>query len=259
MPGFQYCLNSSTIQPTPILDKIRIAANVGYSAIELWHDDIDAYLATGGTLADIRKAVEDAGLSVPTSIYLKGWFETEGAEHARALEECKRRLNQAAKVGAQHIIAGPPAGKADHELGARNYRELLELGKEFGVKPALEYLGFVEEFNCIEDALDVVARSGHSDATIVHDPFHIFRGGGSFDAVSSLSADQIAIFHFNDAPASPSREEQHDADRVMPGDGILELKALLASLRDIGYDRWLSLELFREDLWQQDPEEVARG
>ena len=29
-------------------------------------------------------------------------------------------------------------------------------------------------------------------------------------------------------------------------------------LRDVGYDRWLSLELFREDLWEQDPEAVAR-
>ena len=43
MPAFRYSLNSSTIQPTPILDKIRIAAEAGYGAIELWHADIDAH------------------------------------------------------------------------------------------------------------------------------------------------------------------------------------------------------------------------
>ncbi|MEX2286898.1 MAG: hypothetical protein WD648_07405 [Planctomycetaceae bacterium] len=29
-------------------------------------------------------------------------------------------------------------------------------------------------------------------------------------------------------------------------------------LRQIGYDRWLSLELFREDLWAKNPCDVAR-
>jgi sugar phosphate isomerase/epimerase len=29
-------------------------------------------------------------------------------------------------------------------------------------------------------------------------------------------------------------------------------------LRQIGYRRWISLELFREDLWRRDPLEVAR-
>ena len=73
MGDFLYCLNSSTIKPTPILEKIAIAGEVGYSAIELWHDDIDAYLATGGQLADIQKALESQGLQVPTTIFLKGW------------------------------------------------------------------------------------------------------------------------------------------------------------------------------------------
>lgn len=258
MGDFVYCLNSSTIKPAPILDKIAIAGEVGYEAIELWHDDIDDHLAAGGSLSDIRKAVADQNLTVPTTIYLKEWFETTGEEHVTAMDVCKRRLNQAAEVGALHVISGPPPGKADHDLGAKNYHELLEVGREFGVKPALEYLGFVDEFNSIDDAIDVITKSGHPDATVVHDPFHIFRGGGTLDAVGQLNADQIAIFHFNDAPDSPPREQQHDADRVMPGDGHLDLKQLLNSLREIGYNRWLSLELFREDLWAQNPRDVAR-
>src|SRR5580698_2443965 len=99
MADFIYCLNSSTIRPTPILDKIRIAGETGYKAIELWHDDIDSHLQKGGTLAELRWALADHGLTVPTTIYLKGWFETTGPEHVRELEECKRRMNQAAELG----------------------------------------------------------------------------------------------------------------------------------------------------------------
>ncbi len=258
MADFIYSLNSSTIRPTPLLDKIRIAGETGYAAIELWHDDIDAHLSRGGTLAEIRKALADNNLEVPTSIYVKGWFETTGEEHEQALVECKRRIAQAAEVGAKFVIAGPPAGKADHTLGAKNYRELLEIGISMGVKPALEYLGFVDEFNNIEAALDVLQKAGHPAGTIVHDPFHIFRGGGSFGAVAKLKPEQIAIFHFNDAPAAPPRTQQHDRDRILPGDGHLDLRGLIASLRKIGYNRWLSLELFNEVLWGQNPREVAR-
>lgn len=258
MADFLYCLNASTIKTTPLLDKIAVAGQAGYGAIELWHDDIEAFLERGGTLADIRKALDDHGVALPTTIMLKGWFDTTGDEHARALELCKRRMAQAAELGAIHVIAAPPRGKAPRELGAKNYRELLEIGLSLGVRPAMEYLGFVEEFKTIEDALDLIARAGHRDGTVVHDPFHIFRGGGTIESIGRLNPDQIAIFHFNDAPAHPPRDEQHDPDRVLPGDGHLDLKRLVSLLRQIGYDRWLSLELFREDLWSRDPREVAR-
>lgn len=72
-----------------------------------------------------------------------------------------------------------------------------------------------------------------------------------------LKPEQIAISHFNDAPAEPEASTQRDPDRVMPGDGVIDLKNYCRFLKQIGYDRCLSLELFRPDLWEQDPEEVA--
>ncbi len=258
MSDFIYTLNCSTIRPVPVLEKIAIAGETGYKAIELWHDDLDTHIAKGGTLAEVRKALSDNGLTVPTTIYLKGWFETTGEEHRLELVECQRRMAQAVEVGAVHVIAGPPMGHADYELGARNYRELLELGLKMGVKPSMEFLGFVDELNTIEGALEVITKAGHPDGTIVLDPFHIFRGGGSIESIVKLKPEQIAICHFNDTPASPPRLQQHDKDRVYPGEGHLDLKRMLQLLRQVGYFRWLSLELFREDLWASDPRDVAR-
>jgi sugar phosphate isomerase/epimerase len=255
---FQYSLNSSTIRPTPILEKIRIAGEVGYTGIELWHDDIDAYVAGGGTIADIRKALDDQQLDVPTTIYLGDWFDTTGETHEKAIDECKRRMQQAADLRAPFVIAGPPGGRADYDLGAKHYRELLEIGAEMGVKPSMEFLGFVEQLNTIEDALEVMTKSGHPDATTVLDPFHIQRGGGSVESIAKLTGEQIAVAHFMDTVDAPPREQQHDAHRAMPGDGIFDLGRYLQLLRQVGYDRFLSLELFREDLWAQDPREVAR-
>ena len=258
MSAFHYSLNSSTIKPAPILEKIRIAAAAGYEAIELWHDDIDLHVNGGGDLAEIRRAVDDHGLIVPTSVMLKGWCEPDGPEYERGIEECKRRMDQSVAVGAVHAVAGPPHGPVDFELAGQRYGELLDLGISMGVKPTMEYLGFAQEVNSIGAALQIMQNSGHPEATIVLDPFHDFRGGAGCEDIAKLSSSQVAVCHFDDAPAEPAWNEQRDPDRVMPGDGIIDLARFCELLRQIGYDRWISLELFREDLWQQDPFEVAK-
>lgn len=258
MPPFQLGLNTSTIRPAGLVEKIQIAAETGYSAIELWNDDLTAYEESGGSLADIKKRLDDSGLSVPTVIALHGWLNTTGAEHAEAIEAAKRRMAQAAAVGSTYIISSPPREVADLQLGGENYRELLELGREFGVKPAMEFLGFVAGVNQVQHAWEVMTVADHPDSTIVLDPFHIYRGGGEITDMAGIPGDKIAVFHFNDAPGHPAREEQSDADRVYPGDGILDLKQMIALLKDADYAGVISLELFNPSYWEQDPKEVAR-
>ena len=259
MPPFRYSLNSSTIKPTPLLDKIRIAADAGYAGIEIWHDDVEAFLTAGGALGDVRKALDDRGLEVPTTIYLKGWWDPAATDYSAAMDVIKRRLEQAAALGAPHTVSGPPPQQdVDYDLLSRQYRMLLELGRQFGVRPAFEYLGFVDEVNSLAKALRVIDGADHPDATVVIDPFHDFRGGSNHETIAQLQPGQIAVSHFNDAPATPAAHLQHDPDRVLPGDGCINLSRYVELLRQTGYDRFVSLELFRADLWERDPLEVAR-
>ena len=258
MATFKYSLNSSTIKPTPILEKIRVAAEAGYEGIELWHADIDLHLESGGKLEEIRKAIDDTGLAVPTTVMLKGWCEPDRKEDQAGMAECRRKMEQSVAVGAKHAVAGPPHSGVDFQLAAERYGRLLEIGIEMGVRPAMEYLGFAQEVNSIDDALKIMTDSGHPEATIVLDPFHDFRGGGGHESVSKLTAKQIAVCHFDDAPSDPPANQQRDPDRVMPGDGVIDLPRFVSLLRQVGYKGFISLELFREDLWQQDPLEVAK-
>jgi sugar phosphate isomerase/epimerase len=62
----------------------------------------------------------------------------------------------------------------------------------------------------------------------------------------------------NDYPAEPGREAITDADRVYPGDGVAPLGPMLRDLRDVGFDGYLSLELFNPTYWKQDPGLVVR-
>ncbi|QDT96120.1 sugar phosphate isomerase/epimerase family protein [Gimesia aquarii] len=258
MSSFLYSLNASTIRTTPLLDKIRITAEAGYGGIELWFDEVEAFISEGGDLESISQAIQDTGLAIPTMIMLRDWWSATPEEYAQVFDRCLERIKLAARLGAEYVIACPHREKPDYDLGAQRYRELLEVGITAGAKPAVEFLGFVEDVTTIEDALQIVEKSEHPQATLVLDPFHVFRGGGSIETLAKLKPEQIAISHFNDAVDTIPRETQMDPDRVLPGDGHLDLSHYCRLLKQIGYQSWLSLELFREDLWQQDPLEVAK-
>ena len=258
MSQFTLCLNTSTIRPASLMDKIRITGQAGYEAIELWSDDLTKYEAEKGSLEDVVKALEDNGLRVVTLIALHGWMDSVGAKYQESLEEARRKMGQAAVVGSEYIIASPPRGRVDLDLGAERYRQLLQIGREYGVKPAMEFLGFVDHVNQIKHAWQVVTGADDPDGTIILDVFHMYRGGSTLDDLKKIPADRIAIFHFNDAPESPAREQQTDANRVYPGDGVAPLGEMLEIVKGSGYQGVISLELFNPKYWEQDPAEVAR-
>ncbi len=258
MSEFLYCLNTSTIRPTPLLDKIRIASAAGYQAIEPWNDEVTAYLENGGTLADLSKAIADAGLKVVSVIALHSWVTTEGDAYRKALDECRRRMDQAAALGSPSIVASPPREVVDLSHAAERFGELMRLGKQAGVAPSMEFLGFVAGIKDVKSALAIADGCGEPGAKVVADVFHMIRGGGSVDDLKMLEGARVSCFHINDVPAIPDPLTQTDADRVMVGDGIADLPRVIANLRSIGYRGPLSLELFNPALWASDPAEVVR-
>ena len=73
---------------------------------------------------------------------------------------------------------------------------------------------------------------------------------------AEFPVDRLAMVHLNDAPAKPP-ETVEDADRVLPGLGVIRLPELVAALRGRGYQRSWSLETFNPAYWEQDPATVA--
>jgi 2-keto-myo-inositol isomerase len=260
MSDFVYCLNTSTIRPTPLLEKIAIVGKAGYVAIEPWNDDINGYLEQGGHFADLKRAIADAGLKVVSVIALHGWITSDGFEHARVLDDCRQRMAQAVELGSPYIVASPPQQVVDLNRSIDRFAELLEIGTGLGVVPSMEFLGFVDGIKSVESAWAIAAGTGHARATVVADVFHMIRGGGSIDDLLTLPGDRLACFHINDVPGVPDPLLQSDEDRVMVGEGIADLPRVIANLRKIRYRGPLSLELFNRRLWDQDPlEVVTRG
>jgi sugar phosphate isomerase/epimerase len=258
----KYCLNMSTIhgEVIPVVDQISIAQKAGYQAIEPWLRDITKYTAQGGTLSDLRKRIADAGLTVESAIAFAKWIIDDDAARAKELEQARKDMDIVTAIGGTRIAA-PPAGATtgaalDLTAVAERYRALLELGKKAGCTPQLEVWGFSKNLSKLSEVLYVTAASQHPDACVLPDIYHLYKGGSEFHDLGLLSGRRIHVFHVNDYPDIP-RPKITDADRVYPGDGIAPVSKVLKTVMESGFDGFLSLELFNQTYWKEDPNLVA--
>jgi sugar phosphate isomerase/epimerase len=261
---FRFCLNTSTIreQKVGIVREIEIAAKAGYDAIEPWIDTLHSYVEAGGSLADLRKRIADAGITVESAIGFAQWIVDDEEARRKGLEQARRDMDVLAKIGGKRIAA-PPVGAHDKPgpdlvTAAKRYRDLLEIGAQLGVTPQVEVWGFSKTLSRLAETVFVAVESGHPQACVLPDVYHLHKGGSSFDSVKLLSGIAVQVFHLNDYPANPPREKINDADRVYPGDGVAPLGPVLRDLQQAGFRGFLSLELFNREYWKQDPQAVAK-
>jgi 2-keto-myo-inositol isomerase len=259
---FGYCLNTSTIraQGLSLVEMIDLVTQTGYDGIEPWVRELDAFVEEGGSLDKLRRRIADAGLTVPNLIGFFEWAVDDPVRRAAGLEEAERAMALCAAVGCSRLAA-PPSGITQVEVPlpvlAERYRAVLELGTKMGVVPVVEFWGMSRTLSRLGDAVYVAMESGHRDACVLVDVFHMYKSGSPHAGLRLAGPETIALVHINDYPTEPARERITDADRVYPGDGIAPLGQILRDLTATGYTGMLSLELFNETYWGHDPQRVA--
>jgi sugar phosphate isomerase/epimerase len=262
--SFRYCFNTSTIrgQKLSLVEEIDIAAKAGYHAIEPWMGEIKSHVEKGGSLADLKKQIDDHGLSVESAIGFAEWIVDDDDRRTKGLEQARRDMDMLQQIGGKRIAA-PPAGATDiseieYLKVAERYRALLALGDHIGVVPQVEVWGFSKCLNRLGQAMLVAIESGHRDACVLPDVYHLYKGGSDFAGLHLLSNTSMHVFHMNDYPDKPGRQAIGDGDRVYPGDGVAPLAEIMQTLRTVDFNGYLSIELFNRSYWQQDPLQVAR-
>lgn len=252
------CLNTSTIKPQPLLEKIRLTAEAGFQGVELWINDLYEFVGRGGEIRDVEKALADQGLIVPCSIAIRGWGEAGQLEYPLMLEEARRRMELAARIGSPYLVATPPREPCDLHLLAERYRDLLAIGREAGCRPTFEYISFFASAFKLEHAWQVVQEAADPDATLIYDSFHTWNSDSPLELLKSIPAARISHWHIDDATADKPATTQTDPDRVMLGEGQIDLPGEVALMKQIGYQGTVSLELFNRELWARDPREVLQ-
>ncbi len=262
--AFMYMLNTSTIQGQKLSlpEEIEIASRCGYQAIEPWIRELDQFVKDGGSLKDLGKRIADAGLTVESAIGFAEWIVDDDARRKKGLEQAKRDMDMVKQIGGKRMAA-PPAGATDRtDMAplkiAERYRDLFDAGEKIGVTPMVEVWGFSKTLTRLSEALAVALDSDRAGACVLADIYHLYKGGSGFTGLRLVSAAALPVIHVNDYPATPPRAEITDAFRVYPGDGVAPLKEIFRDLRAIGFNGFLSLELFNHEYWKHDALLVAR-
>ncbi|HEY9261449.1 sugar phosphate isomerase/epimerase family protein [Chitinophaga sp.] len=265
-PGFRYSLNMSTIsgQKLGFIKELEVASKAGFRSVEIWIDTFQRYLKEGGSVVTAKKVIDDLGLEVENAIGFAKWIVDDEAVRKAGLDQLKNEMELLAKIGCKRVAAPPfganssSASSIDLRVVTERYLTILEMGEQTGVLPILEMWGSSKNLRKISDVLYVVTESGHKNARVLLDSFHIFKGGSSFDSVPFVGTPAIEIFHINDYPEGISPEKIAEPDRIYPGDGIAPLRTLLQSIHHPDKPVILSLELFNPHYYQQDALLVAK-
>ena len=260
----RYCLNTSTIRghKIPIDEEIDLVAAAGYDGIEPWIGELQKYVESGGKLSDLRKKLEDNNLTVESAIGFANWIVDDDAKRRAGLETLKRDMDLVRQIGGTRIAA-PPAGATDQSdmdlaLAAERYAESLRIGDQMQVYPQLELWGFSKTLSRLGELMFVAVESGHEQAALLLDVYHIFKGGSDFAGLKLIDGAAVNVLHMNDYPQIP-REKIGDADRVFPGRGVAPIQDILRTLVANGFAGVLSLELFNRSYWKMNPTEVLEA
>ena len=247
-------LNGATIMTTPTERHIEIARDAGYVGVEV----------RGERLLDTPSEVDVAAATVrPGEVWSLNGIRlglTEAGRLDRATLEADLvpRLEICRRLGAAYLLVVPPrAPGVSSDDALAPMREGLSVARDgaaaAGVRVAFEFLGFADcPIGKPELAAAVIADVPGADLVLDSCHWHA-SGGGSLD---TFPVERLAMVHLNDAPAKPPPLIE-DADRLLPGHGVIRLRELVDALRSRGYDGPWSLETFNPLYWERDPLEVA--
>jgi 2-keto-myo-inositol isomerase len=243
---------------------IRVAAAAGYRYLELRDAKIERDLAAGGSIEALRRRLGAAGV-LPLSVNaLEDATPLAPRDLDARLARMRTLCEWARGLGAPYVVVVPgmlpPGGTAERQVRVRAaaaLRALAAAAAPYGVAVGFEFLGFSRcAVSTLRAARGIVEDTGDPRVGLVIDAFHFYAGGSQIEDLDGLDGARVFVVHLDDAePGDPAALT--DAQRLMPGDGVIPLRPLVARLRAIGYRGAFSLELFRPEYWAADPAAVA--
>ena len=181
----------------------------------------------------------------------------------RAVARCRElsRYAQAIECPWVLVVPGPTDGRTDAQVTSdtvATLREMADAAAEFGISVAFEFMGFPwAAVRDVAGAWEIVQEANRPNLGIIVDTAHFYAGGSTLESIREVDPGRLVVLHINDVE-DVAKPDITDGHRLYPGEGVIPLQDILGAVRATGWDGVVSVELFREEYWQQDPLVVAR-
>lgn len=238
--SYRFSLAYLTVMDVQPPDAVQIAAETGYQhvGLRLWPASTEApfqiftdkqvYQAT-------QQALKDTGITVADIeiIRLNAAFQ---AENTKPFLEC------GAGLGAKNILVA--GDDPDLNRCTDKFAEFCELAAQYGMTADLEFMPWTQVPH-LNAAMQVIKQAQQPNAGLLIDAVHFARSATTLNEIAAVDPKLIHYVQFCDASAHYEHTTEaliHTAraERLMPGDGDLDLLSLLKA---IPQDLILSLEV----------------
>ena len=222
-------------------DMVTCAADAGFDSIGLrlvppTPEEIQHPMIGDTPLVrETARRIADTGVPVLDIELFRLKPETNVNDYRAALET-------GARLGAREVLLA--GNDPDEARLTDRFAAFCDLAREFGMGANLEPMPWTDVKNFAQGTR-IVAAAARDNGGIVIDPIHFDRGGSRPDEIAGVPRARLRYMQLCDAPAArPTDTEtllhQARAERLMPGDGGLDLRGIL---RAVPPDLPLSLEI----------------
>lgn len=235
-------------------------AQAGIKSVELTNTVLEEFLKSED-LAAAGRVLKDLGLTaVQGAVGVTGLWEPNPNRTA-AFSELKKRCEMYASLGLKSVYATTvctvKVAPDDYRAAVDHLRAAGEIARHFSLSFRVEFVRSSTFISTLPTLLRLTREAAHPNVAPMLDCYHFFSGLSKMEDLDAVRPGEIAHVHFQDAPDMP-RELLDTVTRVIPGDGICPLVAILRKLAGKGYLGPLSVELFLPKFQQADPGEMAR-
>jgi sugar phosphate isomerase/epimerase len=240
-------------------ERIAAAVNAGYQSLSLSGLDVDAVGRDGRSAADLGRQARDAGLDLIMDPVM-GWYDGEhwpGSRFAghtadQLLDMCEQlQVRSLSAIGAWTSEAS-----LDHQV--ERFAAVCRRAAEFGALVHLEFIPFTA-IPDLESAWAIVEAADQPNGGLLLDTWHFYRGRPDLDLLARIPGERILAVQVDDAAAEVVGTLLEDTvRRLLPGEGDLDLPAVLEVLAHIDGLRAVGPEVISPVLGAMDPTEAAR-
>lgn len=233
----RFGLHSYSATDLPAAKFIDVAAKCGASAVSLFiHVATDGRSVPGAPkrqfpVVDASQVTDVAAALSATGLEL--WnVDSFLISPTMMIENWKPVLDRAAMLGAKRVVA--IMIEADPERGRDLLGDFCNQVRPFGMDVSLEFMGMTPGCRTIEAASRHVQALACPNLGLAIDAIHLFRTGGTLDAVAALPPGIVTHLQIDDHEG-PFAEPRYDyiadsMNRRIPGEGDFPLGELIAIL-----------------------------
>lgn len=254
------------VQWADLRQTIEGCARHGIPGISVWREPLQAL-----GLAEAAQLIQDHDLTV-TGLCRAGLFPAaDAAGRQAAIDDSKRAIDEAAAIGAQCVVVlagGLPEGSKDladaHAQAADGLAAILPHARASGVPLAIEPLHpmYAADRCCVNtlrhanDLCVLLDPDAAGGIGVTIDVYHVWWDPELAAEIARAGAGgRILAFHVCDWLV-PTKDLL--LDRGMMGDGVIDIPRIRGLVEAAGYNGFIEVEIFSEDWWQRDPDEVLR-